>query len=112
MIALDPDEIPELTAAMAMDATITVVARSGHPDDANVPSVTPNSEPTPPPTAIETVIGGKRETIYFPGPPGDTAKLPDDGADPSATFPSGLSKELPPRGIPPLGRGPGHGDPR
>ncbi len=104
MIALDPEEIPELTAAMAMDASITVVARSGHPDDAKVNSETPNSQPVPPPTMIETVIGGKRETIYFPGASDRPERLPDDGSAPSLNLPAGVTEhDLPRDEMPPAG---------
>lgn len=71
VIALEPQEIPHLTAAISRSAAITAVARSGHPDDAHVESMTAESEPPPVPTAIETVIGTKRETLYFPGETSD-----------------------------------------
>jgi Flp pilus assembly protein CpaB len=65
VIAIDPGEIAELTAAMTLEAAITCVARSGHPDD-EPESITPGLPPAPPPTTIEAIRGGKSETLYFP----------------------------------------------
>jgi hypothetical protein len=96
VIAVDPAEIPELTAAMSREASITAVARSGHPDDAQVESVTPDSKPVPPPTAIETVVGTKRETIFFPT--ADDAPALDE----PPAFERERSPRLEPKGHPPL----------
>lgn len=65
VIAVDPEEIAELSAAFSIDAAITCVARSGHPDDSGE-SITPGLPPAPPPTTIEAVRGNKTETLYFP----------------------------------------------
>ena len=65
VIAIDPNEIAELTAAMTLEAAITCVARSGNPDD-EPDSITPGLPPAPPPTTIEAVRGNKSETLYFP----------------------------------------------
>jgi Flp pilus assembly protein CpaB len=85
VIALDPAEIPDLTAAITMNASITCVARSGHPEDANVHSVTPDSVPPPEPTAIETVYGSKRETLYLP-------KVESNGSDKQGANKGGSTK--------------------
>jgi hypothetical protein len=68
VIAIDPEEIAELTAAMKLDATITCVARSGNPED-TTESITPGLPAAPPPTTIEAVRGTKTETLYFPAEP-------------------------------------------
>lgn len=47
VIAVDPDEVAQLTQALAVDATIAVVPRSGRPDDPRN-SVTPGLRPTNP----------------------------------------------------------------
>jgi hypothetical protein len=75
-IAVDPEEIAGLTAALSSGGSITCVARSGHPDEPKTPSVTPGSTPQPPPIAIETVVGGKSSTLYFPNPTGAEATEP------------------------------------
>jgi hypothetical protein len=98
VIALEPEEIPGLTAAISQNAAITVVARSGHPDDAKIDSATPDSNPPPPPTAIETVIGGKRETIYFPQPAtGNGSAIGPQRSDPPSRLPRGKPQRLPVR---------------
>jgi Flp pilus assembly protein CpaB len=74
VIAVEPEEVSELTAAISQEAAITCVARSGHPEDAKVSRETPGSTPPPPPTAIETVWGSKRETLYFPKPIDEVSK--------------------------------------
>lgn len=47
VIAVDPDEVARLTEAMAVDAKISVVPRSGRPDDP-LDSVTPDLRPVSP----------------------------------------------------------------
>jgi Flp pilus assembly protein CpaB len=47
VIAIEPDEVAELTQAMAVDAKISVVPRSGRPGDA-IDSVTPDLRPVSP----------------------------------------------------------------
>jgi hypothetical protein len=47
VIAIDPEEVAELTQAMAVDARISVVPRSGQPGDP-VDSVTPDLRPVSP----------------------------------------------------------------
>jgi Flp pilus assembly protein CpaB len=96
VIALEPEEIPGLTAAMSQNAAILVVARSGHPDDAKIDSVTPDSNPPPPPTIIETVVGDKRETVVFPQMTSEEEPVarPQRPASPR-TIPHGKPQSLP-----------------
>jgi Flp pilus assembly protein CpaB len=91
VIAIDPDEVARLTEAMAVEAKISCVPRSGRPDDP-INSVTPDLRPTSPfagsggaglaatsgsagaPAAIgstpfsmvETISGTKRELTAVP----------------------------------------------
>jgi hypothetical protein len=67
-IAVDPEEIAGLTAALSSGGSITCVARSGHPDEPKTLSSTPGSTPKPLPIAIETVVGENSSTMYFPNP--------------------------------------------
>jgi Flp pilus assembly protein CpaB len=73
-IAVDPEEIAGLTAALSSGGSITCVARSGHPDEPKTLSSTPGSTPKPPPIAIETVVGDSSSTMYFPNPTGEGAE--------------------------------------
>jgi hypothetical protein len=81
VIAIDPGEVAPLTEAMAVDAKISCVPRSGRPDDP-VNSKTPGLRPTSPfsgpgtgglgtrsgdPFAVvETIMGPKRELTAVP----------------------------------------------
>jgi Flp pilus assembly protein CpaB len=90
VIAVSPDEVAKLTEAMAVDAKISCVPRSGRPDDP-VDSVTPDLRPVSPFTGpgsatfsaaggateaaparsapftmVETINGGKRELTAVP----------------------------------------------
>lgn len=89
VIAISPDEVTHLTEALAVDAKITAVPRSGRSDD-RVDSKTPDLRPVSPftgprpgavgageselPTAqdappfriVETIMGKKRELIAVP----------------------------------------------
>jgi Flp pilus assembly protein CpaB len=86
VIAVDPDEVAQLTEAMAVDAKISTVPRSGHPDDP-IDSVTPDLRPTSPFSGpgsglaaltappgqtqgsfavVETILGPKRELTTVP----------------------------------------------
>jgi Flp pilus assembly protein CpaB len=92
VIAVDPDEVARLTEAMAVDAEISTVPRSGRPDDP-VDSTTPDLRPvspfggsstgilttaTAPESAtdataapfnvVETIMGPKRELTAVPRP--------------------------------------------
>jgi hypothetical protein len=77
VIALDPNEIPKLTEALALNEEVTAVARSGRPDDSGVSSITPEMPP-PRVTVVETLVGNKRHLISFP----------EDGGAPTITEPS------------------------
>ena len=88
VIAVNPDEVARLTEAMAVDAKIMAVPRSGRPDDA-VDSETPDLRPVSPFSAprsgavgavdsaaataqdvpfrvVETIMGQKRELTAVP----------------------------------------------
>ena len=86
VIAVNPDEVARLTEAVAVDAKITAVPRSGHPDD-QVDSRTPDLRPVSPFTGpgsglaaaktdvvgedtsfkvVETIMGQKRELTAVP----------------------------------------------
>jgi len=69
VIAVDPDEVAPLTEALAVDATLTTVPRSGRPDDPPN-SKTPDSRPFSPFTAPGTATGsqgfdGTRDSASF-----------------------------------------------
>lgn len=74
VIAVDPREVAHLTEAMAVDARISCVPRSGRPEDPPA-LVTPPSTPRSPfatgtgpgpLTTIESITGTKREMIAAP----------------------------------------------
>jgi Flp pilus assembly protein CpaB len=88
VIAINPEEVARLTEAMAVNATITAVPRSGRPDD-QIDSRTPDLHPvnpftgpasdasptldpdgagTAPFTVVETIMGQKRELTAVPRP--------------------------------------------
>ncbi|MGC4085257.1 MAG: hypothetical protein QM736_24840 [Vicinamibacterales bacterium] len=80
VIAVDPDEVASLTEAMAVDAKIATVPRSGRPDDP-VDSRTPGLRPVSPfagaegttttgdPfSVVETIMGPRRELSAVPRP--------------------------------------------
>lgn len=81
VIAVDPDEVASLTEAMAVEAKIATVPRSGRPDDPH-DSRTPGLRPVSPfgntggTTAgsadpfsvVETIMGPKRELAAVPRP--------------------------------------------
>jgi Flp pilus assembly protein CpaB len=83
VIAVEPHEVALLTEAMAVDATLTTIPRSGRPDDP-VDSTTPDLRPTSPfSTAggdglspeegddfavVETIMGQKRALTAVPRP--------------------------------------------
>jgi Flp pilus assembly protein CpaB len=88
VIAIDPEEVARLTEALAVDARISIVPRSGRPDDP-VDSITPDLEPVSPfsgpgtggvrrsaaapeddPafTVVETIMGRKRTLTAVPRP--------------------------------------------
>jgi hypothetical protein len=72
VIAVDPEEVPGITEALAIDAAITAVARSGRPE-------APRQEKgillpaKPGVTVVETIRGTKRTTLVFPADGGRAA---------------------------------------
>jgi Flp pilus assembly protein CpaB len=90
VIAIDPDEVARLTEALAVEAKVSMVPRSGRPDDP-VDSTTPDLHPVSPFTApgsrslaggdsesadadaaaftvVETIMGQKRALTAVPRP--------------------------------------------
>ena len=79
VIAVNPNEVALLTEAMAVDARLSSIPRSGRPDDP-VNSTTPDLRPFSPFTApgggnrgnafstVETIMGPKREVTAVPRP--------------------------------------------
>jgi hypothetical protein len=68
VIAVAPEESTRITEALATDATITAVARSGRPEGAKEASWTPPPE-EPRLTVVEAIRGSKRTTVIFATPP-------------------------------------------
>ncbi|MFN4259633.1 MAG: hypothetical protein ACK4RK_10060 [Gemmataceae bacterium] len=85
-IAVKDHEVPQLTEALAIDAELICVPRSGHPDDPGSTSRTPDAIATPGLRVMDVISGGKRETLIFPeqgeGPlqPPPLAPAADDSA--------------------------------
>jgi hypothetical protein len=66
VIAVDPEEVPPLSEAVALSYEMTVVARSGRPDDAGDSRITLKATRSGP-RSVETIVGDKRQTLVFPG---------------------------------------------
>lgn len=64
-IAVDPVEISPLTEAIAINAGIVCIARSGHPDDPGADSRTPEHNPLEGVAFIENIRGQKRNLDVF-----------------------------------------------
>lgn len=79
IIAVDPEEIAPLTEAIAIEASITCVARSGLPDDPGEASITPHGvDPSEHVAVIERIVGAHREVFFVARTPTkdeDTKKL-------------------------------------
>jgi Flp pilus assembly protein CpaB len=76
VIAVEPEEIASLTAALAVGSDIMAAYRSGHPDDAKLgKDVTPGTPPPVRPTTIEVIQGTHREFVSF-YPPSKTSPSP------------------------------------
>jgi Flp pilus assembly protein CpaB len=65
-IAVDPDEVAPLHEALAIQATLMCVARSGRTEEESMKTLTPGSPPPPPMHAMEVISGAKRQTLVFP----------------------------------------------
>jgi Flp pilus assembly protein CpaB len=68
VIAVDPDEVAPLTEAMAVDATLTTVPRSGRPDDppnSRTPDLRPFSPFAPPGAAANPSLRDSRDAADF-----------------------------------------------
>jgi Flp pilus assembly protein CpaB len=79
IIAVAPEEIAPLQAALTVGADIFAAYRSGHPDDAKAAKqMTPGTPPPTKTTTIEVIQDGKRETLSFPHSP--TANPPPAAA--------------------------------
>ncbi len=80
-IAVDPEEVAVLSEAMVVSANMVCVARSGQPDDPGASSITPGSDPGPKLHTMETIAGGKRQTLIFLGPNQPPQPAPEAGSD-------------------------------
>jgi len=89
VIALEPREIAGLTGALALNAEIMCVVRSGRPDDPGESSLTPGTTP-PKRRFVEVIVGNKRQMVEFPLPP-DEGTEPESPPAPPAKMP--LSKD-------------------
>jgi hypothetical protein len=77
VIAIEPEEVAPLTEAMAVQARLTTIPRSGRPDDP-VDSRTPDRSPVSPLagpggngsdyTVVETIMGQQRSLTAVPRP--------------------------------------------
>lgn len=67
VIAVDPAEVAALSEALAIDAELNCLVRSGRPDDPGESSITPDP-PNPLSTLswVETIKGDKREWVVAP----------------------------------------------
>lgn len=65
-VAIDPVEVAPLTEALALNAQLLGVARSGRPEDTGDTSVTPGPAPAPRFRQVETVVGPRRQILAFP----------------------------------------------
>jgi hypothetical protein len=81
-IAVDPREVAPLMEALAINAHIVCVARSGRPDDPGESSVTPGLIASPNLRVVETIIGGKRQQLLFPRPGEGPANAAEDDPPP------------------------------
>lgn len=69
VVAVEPEEIAPLTEAIAVEANIFCVARSGLPDDPGSDSVTPGgANPADAFHTVESIVAGKRQVSYVPRP--------------------------------------------
>jgi hypothetical protein len=84
VIAVDPDEVAKLTEAIAVEAKISTVPRSGRPDDP-VNSVTPDLQPVSPFTGPGTAPGPIRTASA------STSDSTQDAALGPPTAPAGFS---------------------
>lgn len=67
-IAVEPEEVAPLHEALAIQATLICVGRSGQKDEAKTKSVTPGSPPGPKIHTMEVIMGNKRQIYSFPTP--------------------------------------------
>ncbi|MCI0455561.1 MAG: RcpC/CpaB family pilus assembly protein [Gemmataceae bacterium] len=73
VVAVHAEEVPQLEAALARSARLTVLARTGQPAEVGSETRVPGLEPPPPPppltptTVIELYRGMKREVVGFYG---------------------------------------------
>jgi hypothetical protein len=67
-IAVQPDEVAALHEALAIQATLACVSRSGHADEANAATTVAGSTPPSPLHTLEVIAGSKRHTLTFASP--------------------------------------------
>jgi len=88
-VAVDPDEVGPLAEALAVHATLTCVARSGHASDQPEKEVT-GKMPEETVTTIEMIVDGKRQVVHFAGGrPVPPTPLPDAAPAPRPVVATG-----------------------
>lgn len=83
-LAVDPQEVPYLTEALAVNLQMVCVARSGHPEE----TLTERSkivieDNAPRMQTIETIVGNKRQVLVFTKP-GEAPQVLPEPRDPIA----------------------------
>ena len=81
-IAIDPTEVSVLTEALAVDSSLTCVARTGQPTaekEAELPVEPKKGAVAPKVRTIETLVNGKRQVIRFAE---NGTPIPDPPAEP------------------------------
>lgn len=66
VIAVEPDEVPRLSEAESLEYSLTAVAHSGHPDRTVDARITTRRDDSSSARIIESIVGTKRQTVYFP----------------------------------------------
>ncbi|MCI0682418.1 MAG: hypothetical protein L0Y71_09955 [Gemmataceae bacterium] len=92
-IAVDPDEVAPLHEALAIQATLMCVARSGRTEEESMKTLTPGSPPPPPLHAMEVISGAKRQTLVFPVAGKGPQELAPEPMPPAAPAPPDESKK-------------------
>lgn len=67
VFAVSPDEVAGIAEAMASEARLTCVARSGRPEAADLERETTGKDPLAELHTIEAITGTERELLTFPG---------------------------------------------
>jgi hypothetical protein len=65
-LAVDPEEVPPITEALATDVKIMAIARSGRPEETTLAKDTPGNDPLSDVNVIDAILGNKREHVALP----------------------------------------------